>query len=80
LGAAIAKLFGEEPESQIKEDLRRLKQMLEAGEIASTEGQPAGESYPRVKNYAARVKEQAQELGGVPRQQGARAAASGSAD
>jgi uncharacterized membrane protein len=27
---------GEEPETQIKQDLRRLKQILEAGEIAST--------------------------------------------
>jgi uncharacterized membrane protein len=30
----IGKLFGEEPEQQITEDLRRLKQILEAGEIA----------------------------------------------
>jgi uncharacterized membrane protein len=30
----VAKLFGEEPESQIDEDLRRLKQILEAGEIS----------------------------------------------
>jgi uncharacterized membrane protein len=30
----IGKLFGEEPELQITEDLRRLKQILEAGEIA----------------------------------------------
>jgi len=29
----IAKLFGEEPELQIKDDLRRLKQLLETGEI-----------------------------------------------
>lgn len=42
LGAAIAKLLGEEPETQIKEDLRRLKQILEAGEVATTEGQPTG--------------------------------------
>ncbi len=47
LGAAIAKLFGEEPEAQIKDDLRRLKQVLEAGEIASTEGQPAGARHGR---------------------------------
>jgi uncharacterized membrane protein len=79
LGAAIAKLFGEEPEMQIKEDLRRLKQMLEAGEIASTEGQPAGEPHPRSKEHGGRVKGRAQEFGGVPHE-GARAAASGSAD
>jgi uncharacterized membrane protein len=40
--AAIAKLFGEEPEQQLGDDLRRLKQMMEAGEIATTEGQPSG--------------------------------------
>ncbi|MBI5671432.1 MAG: SRPBCC family protein [Chloroflexi bacterium] len=42
LGAAIARLFGEEPSQQIGEDLRRLKQLLETGEIATTEGQPSG--------------------------------------
>lgn len=47
LGAAIAKLMGEEPEAQIKDDLRRLKQILEAGEIATTEGQPRGAAHPR---------------------------------
>ncbi len=33
LGAAIAKLFGEEPAQQIAGDLRRLKQVLETGEV-----------------------------------------------
>ncbi len=42
LGAAFAKLMGENPANQIKEDLRRLKQMMETGEIATTEGQPSG--------------------------------------
>ncbi|MEG3438721.1 SRPBCC family protein [Pannus brasiliensis CCIBt3594] len=36
----IAKLFGESPEQQIGDDLRRFKQLMEAGEIATTEGQP----------------------------------------
>ncbi|MBA3345317.1 MAG: SRPBCC family protein [Gemmatimonadales bacterium] len=36
LGAAVAKLFGEEPSQQVAEDLRRLKQVMEAGEVAST--------------------------------------------
>ena len=40
--AAIAKLFGEEPEQQIGDDLRRFKMLMEAGEIATTEGQPKG--------------------------------------
>jgi uncharacterized membrane protein len=39
IGAAIAKLFGKEPSVQIDEDLRRFKQMMEAGEMASTAGQ-----------------------------------------
>jgi uncharacterized membrane protein len=42
LGASVAKLFGEEPEQQLDEDLRRLKQLMEAGEIPTIEGQPSG--------------------------------------
>jgi uncharacterized membrane protein len=42
LASAIAKLFGEEPEQQIGDDLRRFKMLMEAGEIATTEGQPKG--------------------------------------
>ena len=42
LGVTVAKLMGREPELQVEEDLRRLKQLMEAGEIITTEGQPAG--------------------------------------
>lgn len=42
VGAAVAKLFGESPGQQADEDLRRLKAILEAGEIPTTEGQPQG--------------------------------------
>lgn len=42
LGAAVARLFGEEPSVQIREDMRRFKQLMEAGEIPTTEGQPRG--------------------------------------
>ena len=38
LGATIAKLMGEEPELQVVEDLRRLKQLMEAGEIITDRG------------------------------------------
>lgn len=38
----FAKAFGEAPEQQLKEDLRRFKQLLETGEIATTDGQPRG--------------------------------------
>jgi uncharacterized membrane protein len=42
VGVAIAKLFGEEPAMQMRSDLRRLKQILESGEVATTAGQPVG--------------------------------------
>jgi uncharacterized membrane protein len=38
----VAKLFGEEPQMQVRGDLRRFKNLLEAGEIPTTEGQPHG--------------------------------------
>jgi uncharacterized membrane protein len=44
LGAFVARLFGENPEQQIDEDLRRFKQLIETGEVATTEGQPSGRS------------------------------------
>ena len=44
LGSLIAKLWGEEPSQQIEDDLRRFKQVMEAGEIPTTEGQPSGRS------------------------------------
>jgi uncharacterized membrane protein len=42
LGAAVAWLSGEEPTIQVREDLRRFKALLEAGEIPTVEGQPSG--------------------------------------
>jgi uncharacterized membrane protein len=42
LGALVAGLFGEEPEQQITEDLRHFKQIMEAGEIPTVEGQSSG--------------------------------------
>lgn len=42
VASAIAKLFGEEPEQQIGDELRRFKMLMEAGEIATTVGQPKG--------------------------------------
>lgn len=43
-GQAIAKIFGKDPAAQVREDLRRFKRLLETGEIATTDGQPAGAS------------------------------------
>jgi len=42
LGALLARLFGENPADTIREDLRRMKALLETGEIPTTAGQPHG--------------------------------------
>jgi uncharacterized membrane protein len=42
VGHTLAQLFGESPAQQIREDLRRFKQLMEAGEIPTIEGQPSG--------------------------------------
>lgn len=42
IGAAFAKMMGREPEQQVREDLRRFKALMEAGEIPTTVGQPEG--------------------------------------
>lgn len=42
LGAAFAKLFGEDPDQQINEDLRHFKQIIETGEVATVQGQSTG--------------------------------------
>ena len=40
VGAMVAKLFGREPSQTVREDLRRLRQILEAGEIPRAAGEP----------------------------------------
>ena len=42
VGALVAKLFGEEPNQQVSDDLRRFKQLLETGEIARSDAAPEG--------------------------------------
>lgn len=42
VGDALAKLLGFDPQHQIRDDLRRLKQLQETGEVATVQGQPAG--------------------------------------
>jgi uncharacterized membrane protein len=41
-GAAFAKLFGEEPSQQVRDDLRRFKQVLETGEVVRSDGSLEG--------------------------------------
>lgn len=42
IGATIARLFGEDPAWQVQEDMRRLKELIETGEVATTADQPRG--------------------------------------
>jgi len=42
IGSVVAKLFGENPEQQVEEDLRRFKQVMETGEVTTTEDQSSG--------------------------------------
>ncbi len=42
LGRFVAKLFGDDPDAQVREDLRRFKQLMETGTIPTTQGQPRG--------------------------------------
>jgi uncharacterized membrane protein len=45
LGAAVAKLLGEEPSKQVEDDLRRFKQVMEASELAgNSRRHPAGQT------------------------------------
>jgi uncharacterized membrane protein len=50
-GAAAAKLFGQAPDQQLAIDLRQCKQLIETGEIARTEGQPAGRAKSTSTKY-----------------------------
>jgi uncharacterized membrane protein len=46
MGKLAAKALGGKPSLRLKEDLRRFKQIMEAGEIPTTEGQPSGKRGP----------------------------------
>ena len=48
LGKVVAKLFGEEPQQQVTDDLRRLKQVLETGQVVLSEGSPEGTRFLRL--------------------------------
>jgi len=50
LGKTVAKLLGDDPDMTVREDLRRFKRLLEAGELPTIEGQPHG---PRPAWYRA---------------------------
>jgi uncharacterized membrane protein len=57
LGVAIAKLTGEEPETQTSADLRRFKQLMELGEVVVSDGTIGGR---RLRQRPAQPPEQVQ--------------------
>ncbi|MDB6159277.1 MAG: hypothetical protein JWO04_2983 [Gammaproteobacteria bacterium] len=42
IGAALARFLGPDPFGEVRENLRRFKQLIETGEIPTTTGQPSG--------------------------------------
>lgn len=57
IGAWFASLMGEEPSQQIREDLRRLKAVLETGEVATVDGQSSGRAqFPAFQTPAGQLR------------------------
>jgi uncharacterized membrane protein len=54
-GAALAKLFGEEPAQQLTDDLRRFKQVMETGEVMFSDGSLEGAGQGMWKQRAAQA-------------------------
>ena len=52
VGRAVAMLFGEEPQQQVRDDLRRVKQILEAGEVPTSERPDPSRSAPPSRRRA----------------------------
>jgi hypothetical protein len=46
LGKAVARLFGESPQQQVRSDLRRFKQVLETGQVLESEATIHGRPHP----------------------------------
>jgi uncharacterized membrane protein len=54
LGELASYFLTEEPDTQIREDLRRFKRLMETGTIIGVEGQPSGrEPLPKAKTRTA---------------------------
>ena len=47
VGARLKKAFGEDPEQNVKDDLRRFKQVVETGEVVRSDGTPEGQNAGR---------------------------------
>lgn len=56
LGETVAKILGRDPGTEIREDLRRFKQIMEAGEIPTTLGQPAAHRHSMLAPFSVSAK------------------------
>jgi uncharacterized membrane protein len=54
-GAMVAKLFGEEPGQQLRDDLRRFKQVMETGEVVRSDGSLQGAGQGALKQRPAQA-------------------------
>jgi len=54
-GAIVAKLFGEEPGQQVRDDLRRFKQVMETGEVVRSDGSLLGAGQGLLKQRPAQA-------------------------
>lgn len=68
VGRTVARLFGEEPSQQVREDLKRFQQEVETGEVATVERRPEGPKRPTRREAAgtARVEAPAEHEPGQP--------------
>jgi len=58
VGLLIAKLFGKQPELELDGELHRLKNMIEAGEIPTSSGQPTGRPIDKAEHISQGVNKQ----------------------
>jgi hypothetical protein len=62
VGVMLAKLFGKDPEQEIDAELHRLKNILEAGEIPTSKGQPTGRADEQVRQAAKSATKQTEKV------------------
>jgi uncharacterized membrane protein len=65
VGSTIAKLFGEEPMTQVKDDLRRFKQIVETGQVIRSDGTPEGPRGMRMVKQQPAQPPSGEELAGI---------------
>src|SRR3954453_1825549 len=59
VGRVVAKVLGENPQQQVDDDLRRLKQVIETGEVLLSAGSPEG---TRARRQASQLPAQPQDV------------------